>query len=269
MLPGIGGKKSVKIIVWSGLLFLCLAARALATGVVGYLPMSDGEYAQKRALKPLLTLPYSVSPDQTWHFRQVGVSGVTLLPEPKKDNEWWISGKDRAGNSWVVPVGRLINLAGNAQFYRADLDRNGIQDLVIWLGNPGLGLAPSAQYIIFTFLKNGRPCVFEPWGFYTATDTGVDDLLDLQGNGRTQLLDIQFDSGYWITNLYQVKDARWQRVHGWFGRLSYPALTRFNHYPGRKLIIKPIAGRNPQTDDLSLTQRCLIRGNVLPGVNQD
>lgn len=83
----------------------------------------------------------------------------------EKDNEWRISGKDRAGNSWVVPVGRLINLAGNAQFYRADLDRNGIQDLVIWLGNPGLGLAPSAQYIIFTFLNNGRPCVFEPWGF--------------------------------------------------------------------------------------------------------
>lgn len=138
MLHGKGCKKDVKIIVWSGLLFLCLAARALATGVVGYLPMSDGEYAQKRALKPLLTLPYSVSPDQTWHFRQVGVSGVTLLPEPKKDNEWRISGKDRAGNSWVVPVGRLINLAGNAQFYRADLDRNGIQDLVgqSWVG-PG------------------------------------------------------------------------------------------------------------------------------------
>ncbi|EKH9632361.1 hypothetical protein PAL15_001918 [Salmonella enterica] len=269
MLPGKGCKKDVKIIVWSGLLFFCIAARALATDFVGYLPMSDGEYAQKRALKPLLALPYSVSPDQTWHFRQVGVSGVTLLPEPKKDNEWRISGKDSAGNSWVVPVGILINLAGNAQFYRADLDRNGIQDLVIWLGNPGLGLAPSAQYIIFTFLNNGRPCVFEPWGFYTASDTGVDDLLDLQGNGRTQLLDMQPDSGYWITNLYQVKDARWQRVHGWFGRLSYPALTRFNHYPGRKLIIKPIAGRNPQTDDLSLTQRCLIRGNVLPGVNQD
>lgn len=84
MLPGIGGKKNVKVIVWSGLLFFCIAARALATGFVGYLPMSDGEYAQKRALKPLLTLPYSVSPDQTWYFRQVGVSGVTLLPEPKK-----------------------------------------------------------------------------------------------------------------------------------------------------------------------------------------
>ncbi len=45
-------------------------------------------------------------------------------------------------------------------------------------------------------------------------------LLDLQGNGRTQLLDMQFDSGYWITEHIQVKDACW---HGWFGRLSYPA----------------------------------------------
>ncbi|EEA0956134.1 hypothetical protein JGY68_002340 [Salmonella enterica] len=269
MLPGIGCKKDVKIIVWSGLLFLCIAARALATGFVGYLPMSEGEYAQKRALKPLLTLPDSVLPGQTWHFHQPGIRGVTLQPEPNKDNEWRISGKDRAGHSWAVPVGILANAAGNAQIYSADLDRNGIQDLVIWLGNSGAGLAPTAHYILMTFPADGRPCVFEPWGFYTASDEGVDDLLDLQGNGHTQLLDMQFDSGYWITNLYQVKEARWQRVHGWFGRLSYPALTRFNHYPGRKLITKPIAGRHPQTADLSLTQRCLIRGNVLPGVNQD
>ncbi len=163
MLHGKGGKKDVKIIVWSGLLFFCIAARALATGFVGYLPMSDGEYAQKRALKPLLTLPYSVSPDQTGIF--AGRSQWRdATAGAEKDNEWRISGKDRAGNSWVVPVGMLINLAGNAQFYRADLDRNGIQDLVIWLGNL-VGPAPSAQYIIFTFLKNGRPCVFEPWGF--------------------------------------------------------------------------------------------------------
>ncbi len=149
MLPGIGGKKNVKIIVWSGLLFLCLAARALATGVVGYLPMSDGEYAQKRALKPLLILPYSVSPDQTWHFRQVGVSGVTLLPEPKKDNEWRISGKDRAGNSWVVPVGRLINLAGNAQFYRADLDQSQHSGSGYLVGQSWVG--PGAERAIHHF----------------------------------------------------------------------------------------------------------------------
>ncbi len=73
-----------------------------------------------------------------------------------------------------------------------------------------------------TFNQQGRPCVFQSDGFYTASETGIDDLLDLQRNGHTQLLDMQFDSGYWITSLYQVKDAKWQRVHGWFGKLSYP-----------------------------------------------
>lgn len=246
---------------------LSLVLPAQATSFTEYLPMSDSEYAQKRALKPLLTMPYYT--EQTWHFRKVGVAGVTLEKMPNDDSEWQLNGKDRAGKSWSVPVGVLQNMAGNAQLYRADLDRNGIQDLVIWRGISGNGLAPNAFLILMTFNQQGRPCVFQSDGFYTASETGIDDLLDLQRNGHTQLLDMQFDSGYWITSLYQVKDAKWQRVHGWFGKLSYPALTRFTYTPNRKLVLKPIAGRDPQTEDLAQTQRCLIKGDVLYGVNQN
>lgn len=245
---------------------LSLVLPAQATSFTEYLPMSDSEYAQKRALKPLLTMPYDA--EQNWHFRKVGVAGVTLEKMPNDDSEWQLNGKDRAGKSWSVPVGVLQNMAGNAQLYRADLDRNGIQDLVIWRGISGNGLAPNAFLILMTFNQQGRPCVFQSDGFYTASETGIDDLLDLQRNGHTQLLDMQFDSGYWITSLYQVKDAKWQRVHGWFGKLSYPALTRFTYTPNRKLVLKPIAGRDPQTEDLAQTQRCLIKGDVLYGVNQ-
>ena len=46
---------------------LSLVLPAQATSFTEYLPMSDSEYAQKRALKPLLTLPYDA--EQTWHFR--------------------------------------------------------------------------------------------------------------------------------------------------------------------------------------------------------
>ena len=109
-------------------------------------------------------------------------------------------------------------MAGNAQLYRADLDRNGIQDLVIWRGISGNGLAPNAFLILMTFNQQGRPCVFQSDSFYTASETGIDDLLDLQRNG--------------------------------------------------KLVLKPIAGRDPQSEDLALTQRCLIKGDVLDGVNQ-
>lgn len=196
---------------------LSLVLPAQATSFTEYLPMSDSEYAQKRALKPLLTMPYDA--EQNWHFRKVGVAGVTLEKMPNDDSEWQLNGKDRAGKSRSVPVGVLQNMAGNAQLYRADLDRNGIQDLVIWRGISGNGLAPNAFLILMTFNQQGRPCVFQSDGFYTASETGIDDLLDLQRNGHTQLLDMQFDSGYWITSLYQVKDAKWQRVHGWFGKL--------------------------------------------------
>ncbi|ADE91777.1 hypothetical protein ACMFB0_06560 [Escherichia coli] len=50
---------------------LSLVLPAQATSFTEYLPMSDGEYAQKRVLKPLLTMPYDA--EQTWHFRKVSV----------------------------------------------------------------------------------------------------------------------------------------------------------------------------------------------------
>lgn len=110
---------------------LSLVLPAQATSFTEYLPMSDSEYAQKRALKPLLTMPYDA--EQTWHFRKVGVAGVTLEKMPNEEDYWQLTAKDRAGKSWTVPVGMLANIAGKGQLYRADLDRNGIQDLVIWL----------------------------------------------------------------------------------------------------------------------------------------
>lgn len=155
-------------------------------------------------------------------------------------------------------------MAGNAQLYRADLDRNGIQDLVIWRGISGNGLAPNAFLILMTFNQQGRPCVFQSDSFYTASETGIDDLLDLQRNGHTQLLDMQFDSGYWITSLYQVKTPNGSVFTAGLAS-CYPALTRFTYTPNRKLVLKPIAGRDPQSEDLVLTQRCLIKGMFLMG----
>lgn len=239
---------------------LTYASHVSATQFAHYLPMSDSEYAQKRRLKPVLTMPYpgDITPDQHWSFPRMGVSGATLTPDGKAESEKWrFIGKDRAGKPWSVPVGMLYNAGGQAEIYRADLDRNGVQDIIVWRANPGLGLAPTANLALITFKTDGRPCLFEPWGFYTTSKTGVDDLLDLAHNGRAQLLDMQFSDGYWITDLYRVKEARWQRVHGGFGQLRYPALSRFTDRPNRKLLTKPIAGRHPETDDLSAQQHCL------------
>lgn len=73
----------------------------------------------------------------------MGVAGVTLEKMPNDDSEWQLNGKIAPVNL-VGACGVLQNMAGNAQLYRADLDRNGIQDLVIWRGISGNGLAPNA-----------------------------------------------------------------------------------------------------------------------------
>ncbi len=81
---------------------LSLVLPAQATSFTEYLPMSDSEYAQKRALKPLLTMPYDA--EQAWHFRKVGVAGVTLEEMPNEEDYWQLTAKDRAGKStclWV------------------------------------------------------------------------------------------------------------------------------------------------------------------------
>lgn len=94
---------------------LSLVLPAQATSFTDYLPMSDSEYAQKRALKPLLTMPYDA--EQNWHFRKVGVAGVTLEKMPNEEDYWQLTAKDRAGKSWTVPVGMLANIAGKGQLF--------------------------------------------------------------------------------------------------------------------------------------------------------
>ncbi|QUI99254.1 hypothetical protein KCP74_11230 [Salmonella enterica subsp. enterica] len=122
------------------------------------------------AKEPLLTLRYILyRPTRREAFRRVESVGTYCRPKRNK-REWRISGKGRPVIRGLHPVGRLINLAGNAQFYRADLDRNGIQDLVIWLGNLGLaGTAPSARNTSFSPFSIIWRCVFEPWGLYRHT----------------------------------------------------------------------------------------------------
>ncbi len=95
---------------------LSLVLPAQATSFTEYLPMSDSEYAQKRALKPLLTMPYDA--EQTWHFRKVGVAGVTLEKMPNDDSEWQLNGKDRAGKSCCA-----CGYAGKHSGQRATLSR--------------------------------------------------------------------------------------------------------------------------------------------------
>ena len=155
-------------------------------------------------------------------------------------------GRDAAGREWEVRTDGLSYLEA---VYVGDLDRNGVRDLVLTAGTGGNGLAPPRHLIILTFDRAARPHLLEATGYFDPRETDIFDLADFDGDGRADLLFMVFDDGYWITNLYRVRDARWSRVEGRFAGFSFPAYTRFTNRPNHRPV-RPAPGRSPRAPDL-------------------
>jgi len=186
----------------------------------------------------------------------VGPSGSTF--EMDEEGRAVIKGHDRGGAAWRV---RLGNLSGyGSHLYTADLDRDTVQDLVIVSPTGGNGLAPTQHLFALTFDEQGRPVPFEADGYFEEDERGIFDLLDLDRDGRAELLYMNFDEGYWVTTLYEAEGGRWRRVEGAHGRRTYPLYTRFTNRPNRRPTV-PRPGRKPFTPDLS-NAAPLVRGTL-------
>lgn len=176
----------------------------------------------------------------------VGPSGSTF--EMDEEGRAVIDGKDKDGAAWRVRLGNLSGYGSN--LYTADLDRDKVNDLVIISPTGGNGLAPTNHLIALTFDEKGRPILFEADGYFQEDARGVFDLLDIDRDGRAELLYMNFDDGYWVTTLYEVEGGRWRRVEGTHGRRTYPLYTRFTNRPNRRPTT-PSPGHKPFTPDLS------------------
>ncbi|MBB4863436.1 hypothetical protein HNP46_002283 [Pseudomonas nitritireducens] len=230
-------------------LFGCLAVQAAERA---YVPLTDQELANRLPMREVARVTYADEdpdspPPPVRHFT-AGAAGVSMQ---RSADGWLFQGRDKAGKPWRLSTGSMSNAAGEGEIYQADLDRNGLDDLVFWLPNTGVGLAPTAGLGILTFEDSGRPVYLGVWGYSGPARNGVEDLLDLKRDGHAQLLTMDFSEGYWTTSLYRLKAARWQRIEGQFGRLHYPVLTRFTHNGSRRPVshIKP--GRHPVSADIS------------------
>jgi hypothetical protein len=176
----------------------------------------------------------------------VGPSGSVF--EMDEEGRAVISGRDAGGAAWRV---RLGNLSGyGSHVYAADLDRDQVGDLVIVSPTGGNGLAPTSHLFALTFDAKGRPVPFEADGYFEADARGVFDLLDLDRDGRAELLYMNFDEGYWVTTLYEAGGGRWRRIEGAHARRTYPLYTRFTQRPNRRPTT-PRGGRKPFAPDLS------------------
>ncbi len=241
--------KMIRVMIFTTLFFALLATiRVPPTAGQGenmdYLPFS------KRLLRPFKLKKVELREDLR-SGRAVNVAGVQIQeekaagvddPNAESIHRIVFSGRNLSGKAWRV--GATASNYYNA-LYEGDLDRNGTSDLILAMGTGGNGLAPSTRLIFVTFDRRGDATLFEGTGYYQSLPDGILDLVDLDGDGRAELVHMVFDDGYWITDVYRVRESRWSRVRGSLAGLRFPLYTRFtnrpNHKPVRPRGRKPVA----------------------------
>lgn len=254
----------LKILVISPLILLTLTFSVLPSHASAqsvereYLPFGEAKLRRFPLKRTELTR------EEIMSERGVNISGVRIREEvdepppsaaaaPRNTEEedepersLIFSGRDLEGKEWRVKTERAVYYEAA---YEGDLDRNGVRDVVLSIGTGGNGLAPPTQLIFLTFDRRGRPALFEATGYFEAQAHGIFDVADIDGDGRAELLFMSYDDGYWITNLYRVRESRWSRVEGRFAGLSFPLYTRFTTRPNHRSA-RPVRGRNPVAPDL-------------------
>jgi hypothetical protein len=100
-----------------------------------------------------------------------GPQGVSLRLDPNGD--LLVTGNDRSGKKWSAQLGGHC-LGFDA--YVADLDKNGIKDLILQVPTCGNGLAPSSHIVTLTFDSSGLPVPFDADGYFQAGNNGIADI---------------------------------------------------------------------------------------------
>lgn len=253
----------------TGLLLLCCYSLAQAAPDYDslpyrYLPLSMTEMGKPFPLKWIRELDQNRADLPQKLNVSIGLSGAQLSWRNEQDERpgqpLTATGKDNAGKPWRVQIGWLRSCAPT-QLYQADLDNNGIQDLVLITETCGNGLAPSTEIHLLTFESNGRPILLTLDSYFSEEKHTIPALVDMNHDGRAELIDMRYGGGYWAANVYQVEQARWQRVQGEFAQRSYPLYTRFTQRGNRVAVTPPTAAARAIIDFSNTTS--LMTGKLL------
>lgn len=211
-----------------------------------YLPLGQGE------LKTRVNLISVKNDDDTWleetiRIPSAGVNGVVIHPQDSEnDATIIIEGKDQKGDPWTF----FTEYAGQGfSVWRADLDNDGREDIVLLGYTGGVGLAPTMHMTVLLFDKQGRPVPWSIEGYFGKDEHGIEDLLDLNRDKRAEIVRMAYDEGYWITSLYEARSGYWHQIHSKHGKSSFPLYTRFTNRANRKAT-KPEQKRAPLEDKL-------------------
>jgi hypothetical protein len=240
-------------------LFTASVVVLLSTTTITPIAAGQGENMNYLPFSKSLLRPFKLKrielPEDLRSGRAINVAGVQIQEEKaagiENEGEGSIhrlvfSGRNLNGKMWRVSAQASYSYDA---IYEGDLDRNGSNDLILAIRTGGNGLSPSTRLIFLTFDRKGDPTIFEATGYYELESHGIPDVADLDGDRRAELIHMVFDDGYWITNVYRLRESRWTRMTGRFANLRFPLYTRFTNRPNHKPV-QPARGRNPVAPNL-------------------
>jgi hypothetical protein len=168
------------------------------------------------------------------------------LTEPAVSTILQVLGADKDGKPWSYVSSAWT---GCASVWTADLDKNGSEDLIIFMRTGQVLPAPASELLVLLFEKSGRPVPFAVDGYFEVDSRGIKDFVNLENDRHCQLIRQSLDNGYWITSLYEAGASSFRRLPK-IGSMKLPLYTRFSWHENHQCSIPPV-GRQPFESDLS------------------
>lgn len=223
---------SILCIAVSSLFFV--ASRQVQAFIADYTPLSQIDLASKFKLKEVPSCQAALKEGKT-----VEVAGCQLNLKGEADLE--ILGKDRANKPFRI----ILGFSGlGTSVYTGDMDKNGLQDILIAGVTGGCGLAPPMNLDAVLFDKNGRPSL---WGVdsYSGEEPkqGNTDLIRLGSDPRAVIIqeNVVYRSvgernlSYWRTLLYRAENGGWRLLPEYRGH-AMPLVVRFRFKSNHSLV---------------------------------
>jgi hypothetical protein len=223
--------------------FTFLISSFVLSAGTAWMPLTDWELGKRFRVRLIEKELYCPPPQLPPYSRKIGGIHV-YLGGPRERLRF--SGRDVNGKPWVVHASP--HMAGS--LYQADLDRAGQADLIYASLTGGVGMSPNAHILFLLRDRDQRPVALEMEGYFNFDAKGLAELLDLDGDGRAELVRQDYDDGYWVTSLYEFRANRAHRIQGDHGGRIFPLYTRFTNQ-GNRTPVTPKPHRHPRESNLS------------------
>jgi hypothetical protein len=162
---------------------------------------------------------------------KTGDVSIRLRPQARLQ----IGGIDRGGNRWSVTI---HNQPAGCSVWRSDLDGNGNDDLIVITSD--LTSGPGVEVTLLMIDHEKRPVPWQAFGYFDADHAaGLDNIVDLNGDGRAELLYLhvegeRLETGASSLAIYSAADAQWQLNSGVYEGFSFPIRTPKGARPTRE-----------------------------------